>query len=134
MDDRGMGLLLLVVGFGMFFWTQKDYQGLVRAFGNLTRWGRVLPSTRFGLTCASLVSILLGMAVILHISKNTFLWHAILICMMALALVGFVHDFVCWVVQDSDSGDDPGETQDPNKATKTAIRLRLRNLKRKRRH
>ena len=107
MNDLWAGLILLALGTGMLFWTQMNHQGLVRSLGRLSHRGGLLPSTRVGLTFASLFAILAGFAVLLHISKNTFLGNATSICLLALLFGGLVHDLVSWFAQHGDSRNEP---------------------------
>ena len=107
MKDLWFGLLLLALGLGMFVWAQRDFAGLVRWTGRLSKWGGLLPSTRLGLTLVSLFSILAGFTVLTNISKTSAAGNAISIVLVLLLLGGFLHDFLFWLWQRVHRGSEP---------------------------
>ena len=96
MKDFWFGLFMLLLGVAMFIWTQMDFKSLVRSTGRLSRWAGLLPSTRVGLTAASLFGILLGLSVVLPINKSSGIGNVVSVALVVLLFGGLIHDLVSY--------------------------------------
>ena len=96
MKDFWFGLLMLLLGVAMFIWTQMDFKSLVRSTGRLSMWAGLLPSTRVGLTAASLFGILLGLSVVLPIRKSSGIGNVVSVALVVLLFGGLIHDLASY--------------------------------------